>query len=147
MILKNKNDQVEIKFLHYAKDGAYSDNLKDVDNCVEIVLAFDAEEWEWGVVTDEYFFTSDIKALAENFDNIYNGFCNQFNYSADFPYENSQGKFYTITVTRCKNEFDVKLCIFDGLCDYIEISEKMNLLQFGKIVVEFKSAAEKFPVI
>ena len=148
MKLKNNSDWIRIDFLQCASTSEYlRSTLKNIENCIEIILDFEIEEVGWGMVGDEYFTTLDIRNISAGLNNIYNGKSHHFNYSADFPYECSYELFYTINVSRVKNKVDVELVIFDGLNDYIKINEKMELLQFHEIVKEFEEVTKRCPVV
>ena len=144
MRITNQNDWIEIEFRQYAKENEYMiQGLIDKDNCVEIDFNFHIENDGWGCVGDEFFYTQDIKALAEGFMKVLFGKRNLFTYSAGYPYKNSTpDPFYTFSLSRDNTQVVVTLRIHDRLSDYISVTENMELSKFERITDELKQAAK-----
>lgn len=146
--IENKKDWIEIEFLQYAKENEYMiQGLIDEKNCVEIVFNFNIENDGWGCVGDEFFYTKDIKEIAEGFIKVLLGICDSFNYSAGYPYEClTPPPFYTFDIKRKQENVTFVLTIHDRLSDYISVTEKMPISKFEHITNEFKIAAKQFSV-
>ena len=146
MKIENNKDHINITFLCYAKDSLdCPSNLVDKENCVEIYYNFN--DWDgWGSVTGEYFLTRDIKALAEGFSKILYGTEASLKHVGPFPFKGVTDPFYTFQVNRQEDEVTVSLEIHDSLCDYVTVTETMDLSKFEEITKEFKEAARKYPV-
>ena len=149
MRIQNQKDWIDIEFARYAKDAeCVIQGLFDVENCVEIDFNFNIENDGWGCVGYEYFYTKDIKALAEGFSRILFGICETFTYSAGYPYESlTPDPFYIFNIIRDENQISFSLKIHDRLCDYISVTETMELSKFENIVAEVKEASRMFPVV
>ena len=146
MRIENNKDHIYIEFMCYAKDSLNCpSNLIDKKNSVEIYYNFNDDDG-WGSVGGEYFFTKDIKAFSEGFSKILYGSEESFKHTAPFPFKGVTTPFATFSVNREGDEVIVSLEMYDGLCEYITVTEKMDLLKFEKITEEFQEAAKKFPI-
>ena len=149
MRIENQKDWIEIEFKQYAKENEYMiQDLIDEENCVGIAFDFNIENVGWGCVGDEFFYTKDIKALAEGFLKVLFGASDSFAYSAGFPYECLiPTPFYKFDVNRKDERIIFILTIYDCLSDYVTVAEEMSLSKFEDITNEFKEAVKKFPII
>ncbi len=149
MRIENQKEWIEIVFLQYAKENKFmTQGLIDEDNCVEILISFDLGDEGWGCAGDEFFYTRDIKALAEGFSRVFFGACNSFTYSAGYPYRGpSSEPFYTFYLNREHDQILVSLTIHDCLSEYITVTETMGLSRLESIVRELKITARNFPIV
>ena len=148
MRIQNEKDWIEIEFRQYANKNEFViEGLIDEKNCVEIDFNFNIGR-DWGCVSDEYFYTKDIKAIATGFSKIVLDENRSFKYSGCYPYKSlTPDPFYTFDIIRNENSICFTLIIHDRLSDYITVKEKMNIAKFEQIAREFIEVAKKFPVI
>lgn len=146
MRIANQKHWIKIEFLHFAKDSCHvAPPLIDEDNCVEIGFSYNIDD-DWGCVGDEFFFTKDIKALADGFSGVLLGECDSFTHSGGYPYKSlTPDPFYTFCLDRDGDRIVVSLKIHDRLIDYISVTESMDVSRFEHIVNELKAAAKTFP--
>ena len=151
MRISNEHGFIRVELLDYAfNEPDYVCNLFDIRNSVEIHLGYNIDELGWGSVGSVYFLTKDIQSLSVLFSNLLFGRQNEMCYKGDWPYPMRDDRleyFYQITVTREQDMFTFSMRIHDLLCDYITVTEYMNIDRFEEIQKEFKDAARKFPVI
>ena len=148
MRLENEQGWIEIEFDHYAEEGCYMrDGLFDVHNSVELGFNFSIEGIGWGSVGDEYLQTTDIARLAEGAENILHSKTDHFTHSALFPYKCiGISEFCRFDFARNESGIAVHLHIWDGLCEYIELTQILTETDFSEIVDELRNAANRFPV-
>ena len=148
MRLENEQGWIEIEFDHYAEEGCYMrDGLFDVHNSVELGFNFSIEGIGWGSVGDEYVQTSDIAKLAEGAASVLNSKADGFYHSVLFPYECiGESEFCRFDFSRNESGIAVHLRIWDGLCEYIELTQILTETGFSEIVDELRNAANRFPV-
>ena len=140
---------IEITFDHYATDAeAWSSGLYDEKNSVELGFDFSLEEIGWGCVGFEYVLTTDIKAIEKGARDILNSFTDEFSYSVSFPYPVllDDKEFCVFRFSRNDEDIKVDLRIWDGLCEYIKITQVLNKDAFSAVAEELIQAALKFPV-
>ena len=148
MRLENEQGWIEIEFDHYAEEGCYMrDGLFDVHNSVELGFNFSIEGIGWGSVGDEYVQTSDIAKLAEGATIILHSKTDHFTHSVLFPYKCiGESEFCRFDFSRNEMGITVHLHIWDGLCEYIELTQILTETGFSEIVDELRNAANRFPV-
>ena len=148
MILESEQGWVKIEFDHYAEEGCYMrDGLFDVHNSVEIGFNFSIEGIGWGSVGDEYVQTSDIAKLSEGAASVLNSKADSFSHSVLFPYKCiGISEFCRFDFSRNESGIAVHLHIWDGLCEYIELTQLRTETGFSEIVDELRNAANRFPV-
>ena len=148
MILESEQGWVKIEFDHYAEEGCYMrDGLFDVHNSVELGFNFSIEGIGWGSVGDEYVQTTDIAKLAEGSVSVLNSKVDSFSYSVLFPYNCiGESEFCRFDFSRNECGIAVHLRIWDGLFEYIELTQILDETSFADIADEFRSAANRFPV-
>ena len=148
MRLENEQGWIEIEFDHYAEEGCYMrDGLFDAHNSVEIGFNFSIEGIGWGSVGDEYVQTSDIAKLAEGAASVLNSKADSFSHLVLFPYKCiGISEFCRFDFARNESGIAVHLHIWDGLCEYIELTQILTETSFADIADELRSAANRFPV-
>ena len=148
MRLENEQGWIEIEFDHYAEEGCYMrDGLFDAHNSVEIGFNFSIEGIGWGSVGDEYVQTSDIAKLAEGATITLHSKTDHFTHSVLFPYKCiGESEFCRFDFSRNEMGITVHLHIWDGLCEYIELTQILTETGFSEIVDELRNAANRFPV-
>ena len=148
MRLENEQGWIEIEFDHYAEEGCYMrDGLFDVHNSVELGFNFSIEGIGWGSVGDEYVQTTDIAKLAEGATITLHSKTDHFTHSALFPYKCiGISEFCRFDFARNESGIAVHLHIWDGLCEYIELTQILTETGFSEIVDELRNAANRFPV-
>lgn len=148
MILESEQGWVKIEFDHYAEEGCYMrDGLFDVHNSVELGFNFSIEGIGWGSVGDEYVQTSDIAKLAEGAASVLNSKADSFSHLVLFPYKCiGISEFCRFDFARNESGIAVHLHIWDGLCEYIELTQILTETGFSEIVDELRNAANRFPV-
>ena len=148
MILESEQGWVKIEFDHYAEEGCYMrDGLFDAHNSVELGFNFSIEGIGWGSVGDEYVQTSDIAKLAEGATIILHSKTDHFTHSVLFPYKCiGESEFCRFDFSRNEMGITVHLRIWDGLCEYIELTQILTETGFSEIADELRSAANRFPV-
>ena len=148
MRLENEQGWIEIEFDHYAEEGCYMrDGLFDAHNSVEIGFNFLIEGIGWGSVGDEYVQTSDIAKLAEGAASVLNSKADSFSHLVLFPYKCiGISEFCRFDFARNESGIAVHLHIWDGLCEYIELTQILTETGFSEIVDELRNAANRFPV-
>ena len=148
MRLENEQGWIEIEFDHYAEEGCYMrDGLFDVHNSVELGFNFSIEGIGWGSVGDEYVQTTDIAKLAEGSVSVLNSKVDSFSYSVLFPHKCiGSSEFCRFDFSRNEMGITVHLHIWDGLCEYIELTQLLTETGFSEIVDELRNAANRFPV-
>ena len=148
MILESEQGWVKIEFDHYAEEGCYMrDGLFDTHNSVEIGFNFSIEGIGWGSVGDEYVQTSDIAKLAEGAASVLNSKADSFSHLVLFPYKCiGISEFCRFDFARNESGIAVHLHIWDGLCEYIELTQILTETGFSEIVDELRNAANRFPV-
>ena len=148
MILESEQGWVKIEFDHYAEEGCYMrDGLFDAHNSVELGFNFSIEGIGWGSVGDEYVQTSDIAKLAEGATIILHSKTDHFTRSVLFPYKCiGESEFCRFDFSRNEMGITVHLHIWDGLCEYIELTQILTETSFADIADELRSAANRFPV-
>ena len=148
MILESEQGWVKIEFDHYAEEGCYMrDGLFDAHNSVEIGFNFSIEGIGWGSVGDEYVQTSDIAKLAEGAASVLNSKADSFSHLVLFPYKCiGISEFCKFDFARNESGIAVHLHIWDGLCEYIELTQILTETGFSEIVDELRNAANRFPV-
>ena len=148
MRLENEQGWIEIEFDHYAEEGCYMrDGLFDAHNSVELGFNFSIEGIGWGSVGDEYVQTSDIAKLAEGATIILHSKTDHFTHSALFPYKCiGISEFCRFDFARNESGIAVHLHIWDGLYEYIELTQILTETGFSEIVDELRNAANRFPV-
>ena len=148
MILESEQGWVKIEFDHYAEEGCYMrDGLFDAHNSVELGFNFSIEGIGWGSVGDEYVQTSDIAKLAEGATIILHSKTDHFTHSVLFPYKCiGESEFCRFDFSRNEMGITVHLRIWDGLCEYIELTQILTETDFSEIVDELRNAANRFPV-
>ena len=148
--MRHENEQgwIEIEFDHYAEEGCYMrDGLFDVHNSVELGFIFSIEGIGWGSVGDEYVQTTDIARLAEGAEKILHSKTDHFTHSALFPYKCiGISEFCRFDFARNESGIAVHLHIWDGLCEYIELTQILTETGFSEIADELRNAANRFPV-
>ena len=123
------------------------DGLFDAHNAVELGFNFSIEGIGWGSVGDEYVQTSDIAKLAEGATIILHSKTDHFTHSVLFPYKcNGESEFCRFDFSRNEMGITVHLHIWDGLCEYIELTQILTETSFADIADELRSAANRFPV-
>ena len=148
MILESEQGWVKIEFDHYAEERCYMrDGLFDVHNSVELGFNFSIEGIGWGSVGDEYVQTSDIAKLAEGAASVLNSKADSFSHLVLFPYKCiGISEFCKFDFARNESGIAVHLHIWDGLCEYIELTQLLTETGFSEIVDELRNAANRFPV-
>lgn len=148
MRLENEQGWIEIEFDHYAEEGGYMrDGLFDAHNSVEIGFNFSIEGIGWGSVGDEYVQTSDIAKLAKGAASVLNSKADSFSHLVLFPYKCiGISEFCRFDFARNESGIAVHLHIWDGLCEYIELTQILTETGFSEIVDELRNAANRFPV-
>ena len=148
MRLENEQGWIEIEFDHYAEEGCYMrDGLFDAHNSVELGFNFSIEGIGWGSVGDEYVQTSDIAKLAEGATITLHSKTDHFTHSVLFPYKCiGESEFCRFDFARNESGIAVHLHIWDGLCEYIELTQILTETSFADIADELRSAANRFPV-
>ena len=148
MRLENEQGWIEIEFDHYAEEGCYMrDGLFDTHNSVEIGFNFSIEGIGWGRVGDEYVQTSDIAKLSEGAASVLNSKADSFSHLVLFPYKCiGISEFCKFDFARNESGIAVHLHIWDGLCEYIELTQILTETGFSEIVDELRNAANRFPV-
>ena len=148
MRLENEQGWIEIEFDHYAEEGCYMrDGLFDAHNSVEVGFNFSIEGIGWGSVGDEYVQTSDIAKLAEGAASVLNSKADSFSHLVLFPYKCiGISEFCRFDFARNESGIAVHLHIWDGLFEYIELTQILDETSFADIADEFRSAANRFPV-
>ena len=148
MILESEQGWVKIEFDHYAEEGCYMrDGLFDAHNSVEIGFNFSIEGIGWGSVGDEYVQTSDIAKLAEGAASVLNSKADSFSHLVLFPYKCiGISEFCRFDFARNESGIAVHLRIWDGLFEYIELTQILDETSFADIADELRSAANRFPV-
>ena len=139
---------VEVRFENYAGDaGCYCGNLPNERNCVELCLNFSLKRIGWGCVRDEYMMTSDIAALANGAAQICLAKADSFSHATMFLYEVllKDRTFSRFRFCRRAEGIEVALRIWDGLCDYIEITQQLDETAFGELADELAAASRQFP--
>lgn len=140
---------IEITFDHYAEDaGCWRGGLFDEKNSVELGFDFSLKEVGWGCVGDEYFLTTDIKAIEKGACDILSYVTDMFSYSVSFPYPVllDDKEFCAFSFSRNDEDIKVDLRIWDGLCEYIKITQVLDKNAFLAVAEELTQAASKFPV-
>ena len=123
------------------------DGLFDAHNSVEIGFNFSIEGIGWGSVGDEYVQTSDIAKLAEGAASVLNSKADSFSHLVLFPYKCiGISEFCKFDFARNESGIAVHLHIWDGLCEYIELTQILTETGFSEIVDELRNAANRFPV-
>ena len=148
MRLENEQGWIEIEFDHYAEEGCYMrDGLFDAHNSVELGFNFSIEGIGWGSVGDEYVQTSDIAKLAEGATITLHSKTDHFTHSVLFPYKCiGESEFCRFDFSRNECGIAVHLRIWDGLCEYIALTQILTETSFADIADEFRNAANRFPV-
>ena len=148
MILESEQGWVKIEFDHYAEEGCYMrDGLFDVHNSVELGFNFSIEGIGWGSVGDEYVQTTDIAKLAEGAASVLNSKADSFSHLVSFPYKCiGISEFCRFDFARNESGIAVHLHIWDGLCEYIELTQILTETGFSEIVDELRNAANRLPV-
>ena len=148
MRLENEQGWLEIEFDHYAEEGCYMrDGLFDAHNSVELGFNFSIEGIGWGSVGDEYVQMSDIAKLAEGATITLHSKTDHFTHSVLFPYKCiGESEFCRFDFSRNEMGITVHLHIWDGLCEYIELTQILTETSFADIADELRSAANRFPV-
>jgi len=148
MRIENEQGFVCIELDCYMEDGHdYSDCVLDPDNAVSIKFYFDTKNFGWGSVGYEYFTTFDIAKIADGFDELAGGAIDEFSYSGAFPYQNKDANdFYYITVKKTPTGVCFTLKIYDGLMEYITLTENMSYEKFVSIKDEFIEGKKRFPI-
>ena len=148
MRLENEQGWIEIEFDHYAEEGCYMrDGLFDAHNSLELGFNFSVEGIGWGSVGDEYVQTTDIAKLAEGSVSVLNSKVDSFSYSVLFPYNCiGESEFCRFDFSRNECGIAVHLRIWDGLFEYIELTQILDETSFADIADELRSAANRFPV-
>ena len=123
------------------------DGLFDAHNSVELGFNFSIEGIGWGSVGDEYVQTSDIAKLAEGATITLHSKTDHFTHSVLFPYKCiGESEFCRSDFSRNEMGITVHLHIWDGLCEYIELTQILTETSFADIADELRSAANRFPV-
>ena len=123
------------------------DGLFDAHNSVELGFNFSIEGIGWGSVGDEYVQTSDIAKLAEGATITLHSKTDHFTHSVLFPYKCiGESEFCRFDFSRNEMGITVHLHIWDGLCEYIELTQILTETGFSEIVDELRNAANRFPV-
>ena len=123
------------------------DGLFDAHNSVELGFNFSIEGIGWGSVGDEYLQTSDIAKLAEGAASVLNSKADSFSHLVLFPYKCiGISEFCRFDFARNESGIAVHLHIWDGLCEYIELTQILTETGFSEIVDELRNAANRFPV-
>ena len=148
MRLENEQGWIEIEFDHYAEEGCYMrDGLFDVHNSVELGFNFSIEGIGWGSVGAEYVQTTDIAKLAEGAASVLNSKADSFSHWVSCPYKCiGISEFCRFDFARNESGIAVHLHIWDGLCEYIELTQILTETGFSEIVDELRNAANRFPV-
>ena len=148
MRFENSQGWIEIEFENYAEDSEFwRSGLVDERNSVELGFNFSLEEIGWGCVGEEYFLTTDIKELATGAAKVLFSSIKEFSYSVAFPYGVLlDTEFCKFRFSRCENGIEVNLRIWDGLCEYIEITQIFDDQGFEAIVQDLKEATKRFHV-
>ena len=149
MRFESEQGWIEIEFNHYAEDSAcWRSGLFDEQNSVELGFDFSLDGIGWGCVGDEYFLTTDIRALERGASDVLCSAIDQFSHSISFPYAVllEDKEFCRFSFCRCDEGIQVDLRIWDGLCEHLEIVQVFDEPSFAEIVSELKQATKKFPV-
>ena len=148
MRLENEQGWIEIEFDHYAEEGCYMrDGLFDAHNSVELGFNFSIEGIGWGSVGDEYVQTTDIAKLAEGSVSVLNSKADSFSHLVLFPYKCiGISEFCRFDFARNESGIAVHLHIWDGLFEYIELTQILDETSFADIANELRNAANRFPV-
>ena len=147
MRIEREDGWIDLTFYDYAEDaGCWRGNLIDAHNSVELGYSFSMIDTGWGVVGSEYFKTTDIAALSKGISEIQYSKRDRFFYAVLFPYKASTSELCKFEFCRSTNGITLSLCIWDGLCEYLEISQTFDEIAFAKIANEIRCAAKKFPV-
>ena len=148
MRLENEQGWIEIEFDHYAEEGCYMrDGLFDAHNSVELGFNFSIEGIGWGSVGDEYVQTTDIAKLAEGAASVLNSKADSFSHLVLFPYKCiGISEFCKFDFARNESGIAVHLHIWDGLFEYIELTQILDETSFADIANELRNAANRFPV-
>ena len=144
MRIENDDYNISIEFIGRAKDGLNVWNeLKNDANSIEMFLGFSVEDG-WGT-------TEGMCIPLKNIKEIYNGLSivsknNPFSYSCNFPFENSNEEFITISAEETEKGIRFFFKIYDNHCDYVELTEVMNKTKFNDIIIELKNILDKYPI-
>lgn len=146
MIFCDENGSISFEFISYAN---FSQNLFDAENSVEILFSYDVEEVGWGVGSSEYFFTYDISTLSDGCEDILFSRKSSFEFTGNFPYKINcdLDYYYKFVIKKLNDNYSVMLEIYDGLCEYISVTEIMDDIKYKKICDELREAKIKFPVV
>lgn len=108
---------------------------------------FSIEGIGWGCVGDEYVQTADIEKIADGAARVLHSKADHFSHSVLFPYECiGESEFCRFDFSRNESGIAVHLHIWDGLYEYIELTQIMTETSFADIADELRSAANRFPV-
>ena len=147
MRIENEQYNIQIDFIGRAKDGLNVwDGSRDDANSIEIFLGFSVADG-FGTCEGMCIPMEDIVELYDGLSSVMEKTQNSFACSKRFPGDDREAEFFTVSSERIGEEISFTLRIFEGLWDYVELTEMMSGRKLSDIVLELKAVIDQYPVI